>query len=109
VSIVSPDKAGLIDSGAIGIVPSAAWRTRGFSNPLLDPQSPLPGYQPPPNANYFIYTEISSQPCYIGCYTAGDAFKHYALIQVDSVDVSSGRVWMKSWYQLVPGLRLIRH
>ena len=110
LSIVSPDKAKVdsIDPGAVGIVPAAAWRVNGFSDPLLDPQSPLPGFQPPP-FKYFIYTPISSQPCYIACYTAGDTMKHYALIQVDSVDVSSGRAWMKSWYQLVPGLRLILH
>jgi hypothetical protein len=111
LTIVSPNKAKVdsLDPGAVGIVPAAAWRTNGFSNPLVDPQNPLPGYQPPPNANYFIYTQISRQPCYIACYTAGETVKHYAVIQVDSVDVSTGRVWMKSWFQLVPGLRLIRH
>jgi hypothetical protein len=81
----------------------------GFSNPLSDPQEPLPGYQPPPNANYFVYTQVTSRPCYMACYTAGDTLKHYALIQADSFDVPTGRVWMESWYQLVPGLRLIRH
>ncbi len=109
LDVVSPNKANSIDSGAVGVVPAAAWRLNGFSNPLPDPQSPLPGYQPPPYANYFIYTQISSQPCYISCYTAGDTLKHYALVQMDSVDVSSGRVWVQSWYQLVPGLRLIQH
>jgi hypothetical protein len=109
LDIVSPNKADTIDSGAVGIVPRAAWKANGFTNPLLDAQSPVPGYQPPPDANYFIYTQITTQPCYIGCYTAGDTVKHYALIQVDSFDVASGRVWLKSWYQLVPGLRLMRH
>jgi hypothetical protein len=109
LDIVSPNKADSIDSGAVGIVPKAAWRTNGFTNPLLDGQNPLPAYQAPPNADYFIYTQITAQPCYIGCYTAGDTLKHYALIQVDSADATSGKVWMQSWYQLVPGLRLIRH
>jgi hypothetical protein len=108
LTIVSPNKADSIDPGAVGVVPSAAWRTNGFSDPLPDPQSPLPGWHPPPY-NYFIYTQITTEPCHIACYTAGDTVKHYALIQVDSVDVSSGRVWMESWYQLVPGLRLIQH
>jgi hypothetical protein len=108
--IVSPDKSTVdtLDPGAVGIVPAAAWRVNGFSDPLLDPQSPLPGFKPPPY-KYFIYSPISIQPCYFACYTAGDTVKHYALIQVDSADASSGRVWMKSWFQLVPGLRLIRH
>lgn len=108
LAVVSPNKADLIDPGAMGIVPSAAWRINGYSNPLLDPQAPLPGYQPPPNANYFIYTQVTAQPSYIACYTAGDTLKHYALIQVDSFDVTAGRVWIQSWFQLVPGLRLIQ-
>ena len=108
-SLVSPNKADSIDPGASGIVPSADWRKNGFTNPLLDAQSPLPGYVAPPNANYFIYTQIPQTPCYVGCYTAGEAEKHYALIQVNSVDVASGQVQIESWYQLVPGLRLIRH
>jgi hypothetical protein len=109
LNIVSPNKADSVDSGAIGIVPSAAWKTNGFSNPRTDAQSPVPGYQPPPNANYFIYTRITTQPCYIGCYTAGDTMKHYAMIQVNSKDEASGQVWLQAWYQLVPGLRLMRH
>jgi hypothetical protein len=109
MEVVSPSKADSMDAGAVGIVPQAAWRLAGFSDPLSDPQAPLPGYHPPPNANYFIYTQVTTQPCYISCYTAGDALKHFALIQVDSVDVPSGQMWVQSWYQLVPGLRLIRH
>ena len=108
--IISPNMhVDTIDPGA-GIVPSAAWRANGFTNPLLDAQSPLTAYVAPPNATYFIYTQVSGiHPCYVGCYTAGDTLKHYALIQVDSSDVTSGKVWLQSWYQLVPGLRLIRH
>ncbi len=109
LNVVSPNKADSIDPGAVGIVPAAAWKTNGFTNPLTSAQNPVPGYQPPPNANYFIYTQITMQPCYIGCYTAGDTVKHYALIQVDSADRASGQVWLQSWYQLVPRLRLTRH
>jgi hypothetical protein len=109
LNIVSPDKAKVdtIDPGSVGIVPVAAWRKNGFSNPVF--VDTVPGYQAPPNANYFIYTLINSEPCRIGCYTAGDTVKHYALIQVDSIDEASGHIWLKSWYQLVPGLRLMRH
>jgi hypothetical protein len=108
LDIVSPNKADSIDSGAVGIVPRAAWRANGFSSRVSG--DAVPSYQAPPNATYFIYTPIENpMPCPIGCYTAGDTVKHYALIQVDSFDVASGQVWLKSWYQLVPGLRLMRH
>ena len=108
--IVSPNKADTIDPGAMGIVPAADWRINGFSNPLLDEQSPLPAYAPPPNANYFIYTEIpSSGLYYVGCYTAGETEKHYALIKVNYADVAGGQMNLETYYQLVPGLRLIRH
>ena len=107
LNIVSPNKADTIDSGAVGIVPRAAWRANGFSNPVL--AETVPSYKAPPSATYFIYTLVTSQPCYFGCYTAGDTVKHYALIQVDSFNLTTGQVWMKSWYQLVPGLRLVHH
>jgi hypothetical protein len=105
-SVVSPN-VDSIDPGA-GIVPSADWRKNGFTNPLLDEMSPLPCQVDSP-ANYFIYTQIPQVPCYVGCYTAGEEEKHYALIKVNSVDVASGQVQIESWYQLVAGLRLIRH
>jgi len=107
-ALVSPNKADTIDPGAQGIVPTAGWRKNGFSDPLLDPQAPLPAYVATP-PNYFIYSQIPQTPCYISCYTAGEDEKHYAMIQVNSVDVASGRAQVETWYQLVPGLRLIRH
>jgi hypothetical protein len=106
--VVSPNKADSTDPGAFGIVPEAGWRANGFSNPLLDGQNPLPAYDTAPYT-YFIFTRVTMLPCYVACYTAGETEKHYSLIQVDSIDAPAGRMWMKSWYQLVPGLRLIRH
>jgi len=108
-AVVSPNKASQIDPGAAGIVPNADWRTNGFSNPLPSGQHPLPAYQPPPYPNYFIYTQIPQLPCYIACYTAGEAEKHYALIQVNAVDVHAGTAQVESWFQPVTGLRLIKH
>jgi hypothetical protein len=106
--IVSPHKADSIDSGAVGIVPRAAWRVNGFSS--LVTAETVPSYQAPPSATYFIYSPENgiSGLCYIGCYTASDTVKHYAFIRVDSVDAASGRVWLQARYQLVPGLRLVR-
>ena len=107
--IVSPNEADLIDAGAVGIVPSAEWRVNGFSNPYDDPQAPVPRLDSMPPVRYFIFTEINRKPCHIAYAAAGKQEKHYALIQVDSFSVTSGQVWMKSWYQLVPRLRLMRH
>ncbi len=111
LSIASPNMADSIDSGAVGIVPRASWRINGFSNPLADPQAPLP---PPDTVDrrykyYLNYTGVNQTPCYIAFLTAAEQQKHFALIQVDSFNVASGRVWLQTWYQLVPGLTLIRH
>jgi len=106
--IVSPN-VDSIDPGA-GIVPGADWRKNGFSDPLTDEQSPLPAYVPPPNASYHTYTELPGTGlCYVACYTAGETEKHFALIKVNSVDKTSGQMKLQTFYQLVPGLRLIRH
>jgi hypothetical protein len=109
LDIVSPNKADTIDSGAVGIVPAADWHVSGFSNPVSDPQAPVPKFDSVGPINYFIYSQVTGQPCYIAYAAAGKQEKHYALIQVDSMDATSGQVWLKSWYQLVPGLRLMRH
>ena len=111
LDIVSPNKAHpdtgrSIDTGAVGIVPRAAWKANGFSNPVS--AETVPSYQAPPNATYYIYVQVA-QPCLVGVYTAGDTLKHYAFIKVDSVNAAVGKVWLQTWYQLVPGLRLVRH
>jgi hypothetical protein len=103
-NIARPDTGVSIDSGA-GIVPRAAWRANGFSNPVS--AETVPSYQALP-ATYFIYTEVA-QPCLFGAYTAGDTLKRYAFVRVDSVNAATGKVWLQTWFQLVPGLRLIRH
>jgi len=111
INIVSPNKAhpdtgASIDTGAFGIVPRAAWKSNGFSNPVS--AETVPSYQAPPSATYFIYTQVA-QPVPFGVYTAGDTVKHYAFIQVDSVNAAAGKIWLKTRFQLVPGLRLLRH
>ena len=32
-----------------------------------------------------------------------------AFVKVDSVNAAAGKIWLQTWYQPVPGLRLIRH
>ena len=107
--IVSPDQADTIDAGAPGVVPSADWRTNGFAYPVADEQAPLPAYSSLP-FNYFNYMDLDRvMPMLVPCYTAGEQDKHYALIKVTNINVQVGSVKLESWFQLVPGLRLIRH
>jgi len=109
LDIVSPNKADSIDAGAAGIVPTAEWHVSGFSNELIDPQVPVPRLDSVGPVNYYIYCPVTKQPFYLAYAAAGPQEKHYALIQVDSLNVATGQVWLQSWYQLVPGLRLVRH
>ncbi len=108
--IISPDWADSIDRGAPGFVPRANWRTNGFSGALADEQTPLPRQVNDP-ANYFNYASITTTPLYVGFYNAGEPEedRHYALIKVLTVEPLTGRVKVETWYQLIAGLRLIRH
>jgi hypothetical protein len=107
--VASPD-IDTLDSGNEGVVPSAAWHTNGFSNPVYDEQASLPAFTSSPS-NYFNYTEIPTPQTLVGCYTAGDdeGERHYALIKVLAIDGAVGKVQLETWFQLVPGLRLMKH
>jgi hypothetical protein len=107
-ALVSPDKADSIDQGAVGIVPEALWRSNGFSNLLGGEEDPLPAFRTAP-PNYFIYTELNQLPALVGVYTAGDIEKHYALVKVHEFSTATGACRVESWFQMVQGLRLIRH
>jgi hypothetical protein len=99
-SIASPDM-GPSDPG--GIVPTDSWRVSGFTDTLSDENAMLP---PHAEQTYFNYTDILTVPCRVGCFTADS---HYALVKVVAVDVENCWVRVETWYQLLPGLRLIRH
>ncbi len=107
-ALVSPDKADSIDLGAVGIVPEAAWRSNGFSNLLGGEEAPLPAFRTAP-PTYFIYTELVQLPALVGLYTAGDDEKHYALVKVHEASTVTGACRVETWFQMVQGLRLIRH
>jgi hypothetical protein len=107
-ALVSPDKADSIDQGAVGIVPEALWRSNGFSNLLGGEEAPLPAFTTTP-PNYFIYTELTQIPALVGVYTAGDIEKHYALVKVHDFSAVTGACRVETWFQMVQGLRLIRH
>ncbi len=87
-----------------GLVPTSdAWRRSKFTDPLASEQSPLPVWS---DTTYFDWTYIAPLPATIGCRTQDG---HFALVKVISVDAGAGDVRLVSWFQLVPGLRLMMH
>lgn len=99
-SIASPD-VGPSDPG--NVVPTATWRVNGFTDPLSGEDGPLPSHSP---VLYFNYTDLVQTPMIVGCYTEDG---YYAMVRVNSVNTGSGEVELLSWFQLVEGLRLIKH
>lgn len=86
-----------------GGVPMAPWRTSGFSPSLVYERSPLPAH------DQYIYLDrrqIDTVPMAVGCYTEDG---YYALVKFTEASPGLGRVTVKSWFQLVRGLRLIKH
>jgi len=100
-SIASPD-LGPTDPG--GVVPTGSWKVNAFSNPVLDDQAPLPRYIQ--GVNYFNYTDIATDPTWVGCYTEDG---YYALAKLAGVNTGSGTVQVTTYFQLVKGLRLVQH
>jgi len=99
-SIASPDM-GPGDLG--GVVPADTWRVSAFTDPLADENAPVPAYAP---NLYFDYVDITRTPCFIGCRTEDG---HYALIKVTGVSLDNSWTQVETWFQLVKGLRLMRH
>jgi hypothetical protein len=99
-NIASPDM-GPNDAG--GVVPTGTWRVNGISDPITDPQLPLPKHT---TTAYFNYTPISAYPTYLAVYTADG---YYGLIKIDGLNTGAGTVTIESWFQAVQGLRLIAH
>ncbi len=102
-SIASPDIARGDDPGAAGVVPEGAWRVNAIAKVTGTENDPLPEHS---NTVYAQYQEIDQTPFLMAVYTADG---YYALIHLDSKNLGSGTVQIKSWYQTVKGLRLIQH
>ncbi len=99
-SVHSPDH-GLGDPS--GVVPTAAWRMTGLVDVSPSEDGPLPSYD---EYVYLDYCDLASLPLVVGCYTKDG---HYAVLRVNSVDLLTGEVEVESWFQLVHGLRLVKH
>ncbi len=91
------------DQGASGVVPDAAWKHGYYTDHLADENAVLPAIA---DSMYFDYTDISARPFISGCYLDGN---YFALLKVTDVDYDEGTIKLVSWFQKVPGLRLIRH
>ncbi len=86
-----------------GVVPTASWRRSGFVEVTPYEQGPLPAYA---DTVYLDYRELTTAPATFGCLTEEG---HFALVKAVEVDSFDGEVEVESWFQLVPGLRLVRH
>jgi hypothetical protein len=99
--ICSPDE-GPNDPG--GVVPPGSWRVNGFTNALANENDPLPTHS---GVTYFNWTDLTTDPILIGCYTNGDGY--YALVRISNINLGTGTVQAETWFQKVAGLRLIKH
>jgi len=99
-SIASPD-LGPTDPG--NVVPAGSWRVNALTDPLTNETAPLPSHNP--NA-YFNYRDITQTPLLTGCYTEDG---YYALVKLDGLNTGDKTIQATTWFQLVKGLRLIKH
>lgn len=99
--VISPD-LGPTDPGNAG-VPTGGWRLNGISTNSVNEQDPLPAHS---GTNYVSSTSISTDPIFLGVWTADG---YFALIKASGVNTGAGTVQVESWFQSVKGLRLIQH
>jgi hypothetical protein len=99
--VVSPDiGASTPDPG--GVIDPAAWRANGYNGPVPE-QSPLPAHV---QGTYIGSLELTQYPEFIAAWTQDN---YFALLKVSDFNQSSSTVKVESWFQLVKGLRLIKH
>jgi len=99
--VISPD-LGPTDPGNAG-VPTGGWRLNGISANSVAEQGPLPEHT---GSNYVSSTSISTDPIFLGVWTADG---YFALIKASGINTGAGTVSVESYFQLVKGLRLIKH
>jgi len=99
--IESPDE-GPNDPG--GVVPTGSWLQNRYTNALTDPQAILPVFS---TTTYFNFTEITTDPTYVGAYTKADGY--FALVKLSGPNATNGTIQVETWFQKVKGLRLIAH
>ena len=86
------------------LVPPASWRVNAISLPITaTPITILPEHS---TTTYHNIQDIAAYPTYVAVKTTDG---YYALVKVDGPPTSSGTVQVESWFQLIKGLRLIKH
>jgi hypothetical protein len=101
-SIFSP-AARSKDQGASGVIPDGTWKQGYYTDHIADEHAVLPAIA---DSMYYDYTDITASSFISGCFLDGN---YFALLKVTEVDYDGGTVKLVSWFQKVPGLRLIRH
>ena len=86
-----------------GTAPAADWRRSRMLLVTGSGQGPLPKYD---SLHYQNVVDVSGREAEIAVHTVDD---RYALIASDAPNTNNGTVRVRSWFQLVPGLQLIRH
>jgi len=88
------------------LVPDGTWRTNGFTDSMPSSwgEDTLPAISPD---IYFDYTPIDNTPYEMGFYSVAD--EYYGFIRVLGVNSGTAEVTLETWFQLVPGLRLVAH
>jgi hypothetical protein len=85
-----------------GEVPQAPWRLTRFTADLPDERAPLPSY----SEQGYLPFRAAAPGFAAGGYTEDG---YYVMVKVVSVNTLTGELRLRGWFQLVPGLRLIRH
>jgi len=101
-SVASPDTAPF-DAG--GQVPAGYWHANWFTHldSTATDDSILPRFL---QSRYRKAVLLDPLPRFVACYTWDS---HYALLDVEDVDTVSGQAYIRTWFQLIPNLRLIEH
>lgn len=100
-SIASPDQGPQYEGG---VVPPGSWRVNAIAGGLTSETTPLPSHTPTIYANY---QDITQTPFLAAVYTKADGY--YALVKLDGFNSQNKTYEVTTWFQLVKGLRLIKH
>jgi hypothetical protein len=86
-----------------GVVKPGPWRRTRLMGILGNPQDPLPEYD---SLYYQRVVDVNSPKANVSVYTSEG---RYALVSVSNPNPSNGTIRVVSWFQPIPGLRLIQH